>query len=90
MALADDSLARTAFVADCGSSLLKAGLAHESAPETVISTVVGRPKGPPALTMEAREYYVGPEAEAKKGLVWLKRPVEGMMLGLALNNRDGW
>ena len=63
-------------IIDNGSGYCKAGLSGEDAPRTEFSTVVGKPKMPSIMVgMDQKEAYVGQEAEAKKGVLFMKKPI---------------
>lgn len=64
-------------VIDNGSGNCKAGLSGEDAPRAEFPTVVGKPKMPSIMVgMDQKEAYVGHEAEAKKGVLFLKKPID--------------
>lgn len=65
----------TPIVIDNGTGLIKAGPAGEDAPSACFPSCIGRPKLPASLKMTAienRDFYVGEEALAKKGILSIK------------------
>lgn len=64
-------------IIEIGSSYVKAGFAGEEGPRAEFSNVVGRPKVFDIMVGSAQEdYFVGSEAEEKRGELILRYPVE--------------
>ncbi|KAJ6545004.1 actin 1 [Mycena vulgaris] len=82
-----------ALVIDTGSGTCKAGFAGDDSPYSVFPSVVGRSRfwqAGFAISSNFKECYVGDEAQAKRGILGLRYPIEQGLISNWYNMEKLW
>ena len=74
-----DDVERKTIVIDNWSGYIKAGFCGEEGPRSVFSSVVGTPKYKSEFTNKS-EYFIGNDAEDKRGVLILSHPIKRVMV----------
>ena len=75
--MAEEGDATPNVIIDNGTGFMKAGFSGEDGPRAVFPSLVGTPKVKSAMVgVESKEYYIGNQAEEKRGVLNLRYPLE--------------
>ena len=75
--MAEEEEGNKHIIIDNGSCYIKAGFGEEEEPKSVFPTILGEnPKYKRIIGGDYKEFYVGPDAEAKLGLLNFKSPIK--------------
>lgn len=63
-------------VIDNGSGIVKAGFGGDDAPSCIFPSIIGRPKYENIMNSDEKHFYIGDDAQNKRGILRLSYPIE--------------